>query len=88
MILDGANAGWGYMGCYTDNVVRVLPVALPNVASISACQQAASNAGYSYFGLEVGAQCWWVCILDLKSLLMIMLQAVCLAPCRSVPLSG
>lgn len=57
-LLFNATAGWGFMGCYTDSAGRVLPVSLANVASLSACQQAASSAGYSYFGLEDGNQCW------------------------------
>jgi hypothetical protein len=47
-----------YLGCFTDDTVRALPIAFPDVTNIDSCVSAVAAAGYQFAGLQWYGQCW------------------------------
>ncbi|KAK4194459.1 WSC domain-containing protein [Triangularia verruculosa] len=47
-----------YLGCFVDEVPRVLPDNLLGASDMTAEKCAAHCSNYSYFGLEYGRECW------------------------------
>ncbi len=50
--------GSKYLGCYEDNSERALPIFLGNVVSFQECNEYASFANLTHFGLQYNTQCW------------------------------
>ncbi|GFR44981.1 hypothetical protein Agub_g6291 [Astrephomene gubernaculifera] len=51
----------GYIGCFTDNSTRMVPVLLARDASnanFDYCRQVAQVAGYNYYSMQGGWECW------------------------------
>jgi uncharacterized protein (DUF2345 family) len=48
----------GYVGCFTDDANRALPVQLGNGETVESCTQQAAAAGYAYAGVQWYGECW------------------------------
>lgn len=77
-------APYRYIGCYGDDgSPRRLPVLLHSSAtsnSIDLCYQAATKAGYRYFGVQYGAECWAG---DDLGAAVVLGETSCATPCAS-----
>lgn len=76
-------APYRYIGCYGDGNPRRLPVLMYASAtsnSVDLCYQAAAKAGYRYFGVQFGAECYAG---DDLGAAVVLGEASCAMPCVS-----
>jgi len=52
------SARGGHRGCFADGLPRDLPVYLGSGFNVETCGERAVAAGYAYFGLQYGSECW------------------------------